>query len=61
MRYKLRIMYLFALSGGIQVPLYKGKITSTLDVNNYRGIILLNTFNKLFYGMPLMHLFTISL
>ena len=33
---------------GVQVPLYKGKNTSTLDVNNYRGITLLSTFNKLF-------------
>ena len=33
---------------GIQVPLYKGKNTSTLDTNNYRGITLLSTYNKLF-------------
>ena len=33
---------------GIQVPLYKGKNTSTLEVNNYRGITLLSIFNKLF-------------
>ena len=33
---------------GIQIPLYKGKNTCTLNVNNYRGITLLNTFNKLF-------------
>ena len=33
---------------GIQVPLYKGNNTSTLDVNNYRGITLLSVFNKLF-------------
>ena len=33
---------------GVQIPLYKGKNTSTLDVNNYRGITLLSTFNKLF-------------
>ena len=33
---------------GIQVPLYKGKNTSTLEVNNYRGITLLSVFNKLF-------------
>ena len=32
----------------IQVPLYKGKNTSTLDTNNYRGITLLSTYNKLF-------------
>ena len=33
---------------GVQIPLYKGKNTSTLDVNNYRGITLLSVFNKLF-------------
>ena len=33
---------------GIQVPLYKGKNTCTLNVNNYRGITLLSTFSKLF-------------
>ena len=33
---------------GIQVPLYKGKNTSTLEVKNYRGITLLSVFNKLF-------------
>ena len=33
---------------GIQVPLYKGKNTSTLSVDNYRGITLLSTYNKLF-------------
>ena len=33
---------------GILVPLYKGKNTSTLEVNNYRGITLLSVFNKLF-------------
>ena len=33
---------------GVQVPLYKGKNASTLDTNNYRGITLLNTLNKLF-------------
>ena len=33
---------------GIQVPLYKGKNTCSLDVNNYRGITLLTTLNKLF-------------
>ena len=32
---------------GVQVPLYKGKDTCTLDPNNYRGITLLPTFNKL--------------
>ena len=33
---------------GIQVPLYKGKNTCQLDVNNYRGITLLTNFNKIF-------------
>ena len=33
---------------GIQVPLYKGKNTCTLDPDNYRGITLLTTYNKLF-------------
>ena len=33
---------------GIQVPLYKGKNTCSLDPDNYRGITLLTTFNKLF-------------
>ena len=33
---------------GVQVPLYKGKDTCTLDPNNYRGITLLPTFNKVF-------------
>ena len=33
---------------GIQVPLYKGKNASILDPNNYRGITLLSTFNKIF-------------
>ena len=33
---------------GVQIPLYKGKNTSTLEVNSYRGITLLSTFNKLF-------------
>ena len=33
---------------GVQVPLYKGKNASILDVNNHRGITLLTTFNKLF-------------
>ena len=32
---------------GIQVPLYKGKNACTLDCDNYRGITLLSTFNKL--------------
>ena len=31
---------------GVQVPLYKGKDTCVLDPNNYRGITLLPTFNK---------------
>ena len=33
---------------GIQVPLYKGKNTCQLDVDNYRGITLLTNFNKIF-------------
>ena len=33
---------------GIQIPLYKGMNTSTLSVDNYRGITLLSTYNKLF-------------
>ena len=33
---------------GIQIPLYKGKNTSTLDIDNFRGITLLSVFNKLF-------------
>ena len=33
---------------GVQVPFYKGKNASKLDVNNYRGITLLTTFNELF-------------
>ena len=33
---------------GVQVPLHKGKDTCPLDPNNYRGITLLSTYNKLF-------------
>ena len=33
---------------GIQIPLYKGKNTNPLDPDNYRGITLLSSFNKLF-------------
>ena len=33
---------------GVEIPLYKGKDTCVLDPNNYRGITLLPTFNKLF-------------
>ena len=33
---------------GVQIPLYKGKDTCTLDPKNYRGITLLPTYNKLF-------------
>ena len=33
---------------GVQVPLYKGKNTSTTDPNNYRGITLLSTYNKIY-------------
>ena len=32
---------------GVQVPLYKGKNTCSLDPNNYRGITLLTCFNKI--------------
>ena len=34
--------------GGTQIPFYKGKNTCTLDQNNYRGITLLTSLNKLF-------------
>ena len=33
---------------GTQIPLYKGKNTCPLDVNNYRGITLLTCMNKMF-------------
>ena len=33
---------------GTQIPLYKGKNLCSLDPNNYRGITLLTSFNKLF-------------
>ena len=33
---------------GTQIPLYKGKNTCTLDQNNYRGITLLTSLNKVF-------------
>ena len=33
---------------GVQIPLHKGKNTSILDTNNFRGITLLSTFNKIF-------------
>ena len=33
---------------GIQIPLFKGKDLNVLDPNNYRGITLLSTFNKIF-------------
>ena len=35
------------LRRGIQVPLFKGKTLCSLDVNNYRGITLLTTLNKI--------------
>ena len=35
------------LRRGIQVPLFKGKNLCSLDVNNYRGITLLTTLNKI--------------
>ena len=33
---------------GVQVFLYKGRNASALNSNNYRGITLLSSFNKLF-------------
>ena len=33
---------------GVQIPLFKGKDLDALDPNNYRGITLLSTFNKIF-------------
>ena len=33
---------------GVQVPLFKGKDTSNLLTDNYRGITLLSSYNKLF-------------
>ena len=33
---------------GLQIPLFKGKDLDILDPNNYRGITLLSTFNKVF-------------
>ena len=33
---------------GVQVPLYKGKDISVLDMNNNRGITLLTHFIKIF-------------
>ena len=33
---------------GVQVPLYKGKGTCSLNPDNYRGITLLSNFNKMF-------------
>ena len=33
---------------GMQIPLYKGKSTCSLDPNNYRGITLLTALNKVF-------------
>ena len=35
---------------GVQVPLHKGKNTSILDINTFRGIMLLSTLNKIFAG-----------
>ena len=32
---------------GVQIPLYKGKNTSTLNTDNFRGITLLSVFNKI--------------
>ena len=36
---------------GVQVPLYKGKNTCPLNTDNYCGITLLSTFNKLFEAL----------
>ena len=33
---------------GIQVPLYNGKNSCSLETDNYRGITLLSTYSKLF-------------
>ena len=33
---------------GVQIPLFTGKDLDALDPNNYRGITLLSTFNKIF-------------
>ena len=33
---------------GVQIPLFKGKYLDSLDPNNYPGITLLSTFNKIF-------------
>ena len=33
---------------GTQIPLYKGKNTCSLDPNNYRGITILTSLNKVF-------------
>ena len=47
-RHCIRSEYIpLSLRKGIQIPLYKGKNTCTLDCDNYRGITLLSTFNKL--------------
>ena len=44
----IRLEYIpLSLKKGIQVPLYKGKKTCILDCDNYRGITLLSTLNKL--------------
>ena len=36
---------------GIQIPLYKGKNSCCLDMNNYRGITLLTNFSKIFENL----------
>ena len=41
---------------GVQVPLFKGKDLCSLDPNNYRGITLLSTYNKLFEIVMWNHL-----
>ena len=39
------------LRRGIQVPLYKGKNTFPLELDNYRGKTLLSTFHKMFEAL----------
>ena len=39
---------MFNLRRGIQLPLFKGKNLTSLDVNNYRGITSLTTLNKVY-------------
>ena len=51
LRWIQKIKYIpenFRRGRGTQVPLYKGKNSLTLDPNNYRGITLLTTYNKVY-------------